>query len=49
MQKLLEHHMTQKTLLINYVIGNNKKRRNLQEETRITRIRWKTRSRRQLL
>ena len=31
---------TGKTPLINYVIGNNKKRKNLREETRITRIHW---------
>ena len=34
---------TRKTPLINYVIGNNKKK-NLREETRITRIPWKVTS-----
>ena len=33
---------TGKTPLINYAIGNNKKKKNLREETRITRIHWKT-------
>ena len=40
---------TRKTPLINYVISSNKKKKNLQEETRITRMRWKTKSRRQPL
>ena len=31
---------TEKTPLINFIIVNNKKIKNLQEETRITRIHW---------
>ena len=31
---------TEKTPLINWVIGHNKKNKNLREETRITRICW---------
>ena len=41
-------HDTGKTPLINYVIGNHKKKKNLREKTRITRIHW-NRSRRQPL
>ena len=32
---------TEKTPLINYVIGNSKKKKNLREETWFTRIHWK--------
>ena len=40
-------HDTGKTPLINYEIDNNSnKKENFREEARITRIRWKTKSRR---